>query len=249
MTTLDRVALCWFLLAWLGYAAAIHAAPWAGSITTRMDDVRRAWIGTMLDRDNRITDASLIGHTVHSATFFASTTMVALAAVLGTMGAFDHGYSVLQSLAFTAKTSRALVEAKLLLLGLVFAHTFMQLSWALRQLNYMLALIGAAPLKPSSAERETISEPIADVLCLAIRSFNAGIRGYLFALAALSWLLGPQILLLVTTGIIGMLLWRQFCSATSAAVRQSHRVLMGDSPATRGRPAGLGMATLRHMAQ
>ena len=135
LTVLDRIALSWFLLAWLGYGLAIHAIPWGSSITARMNDVRRAWIHTMLGRDNRITDASLLGHTVHSATFFASTTMVALAAVLGMLGAFDHSFSVLEALAFTAKTSRMLAEAKLLLLVLVFAHTFLKLSWALRQLN------------------------------------------------------------------------------------------------------------------
>lgn len=83
LTTLDRVALWWFLLAWLGYGHAIHAMPpWMGSITARLHDVRRAWMGAMLGRDNRIVDASLLGHTVHSATFFASTTMVALTSIV-----------------------------------------------------------------------------------------------------------------------------------------------------------------------
>ena len=95
LTVLDRVALSWFLLAWLGYGLVIHAIPWGSSITMRMNDVRRAWMRTMLGHDNRITDASLIGHTVHSATFFASTTMVALAALLGMLGAFDRSHAAL----------------------------------------------------------------------------------------------------------------------------------------------------------
>jgi uncharacterized membrane protein len=225
LTVLDRVALSWFLLAWLGYGLAIHAIPWGSSITAHMNDVRRTWMRTMLGRDNRITDASLIGHTVHSATFFASTTMVALAALLGMLGAFDRSFAALDALAFTAKTSRMLAEAKLLLLVLVFAHTFLKLSWALRQLNYCLALLGAAPLKPDASARDRIAEPIAAVLSLAIRSFNAGIRGYLFALAVLAWLLGPEAFLLATTGMVSMLLWRQFGSATAVAIRHSHAAL------------------------
>ena len=230
LTVLDRVALSWFLLAWLGYGLAIHAILWGGSITARMNDVRRAWMRTMLARDNRITDASLIGHTVHSATFFASTTMVALAALLGMLGAFDRSVAALDALAFTAKTSRMLAEAKLLLLVLVFAHTFLKLSWALRQLNYCLALLGAAPVKVGPQERDGVSEPIATVLSLAVRSFNAGIRGYLFALAVLAWLLGPGAFLLATTGMVLMLLWRQFGSAPAAAIRRSHVALAGTLP-------------------
>ena len=236
LTVLDRVALSWFLVAWLGYSLAIHASPWGGSITARMNDVRRAWMRTMLARDNRITDASLIGHTVHSATFFASTTMVALAAVLGMLGALDRSVAARDALAFTAKsqgdlrgakTSRMLAEAKLLVL--VFAHTFLKLSWALRQLNYCLALLGAVPVKLGPHERDGIAGPIATVLSLAIRSFNAGIRGYLFALAVLAWLLGPGAFLLATTGMV-MMLWRQFGSATAAAIRRSHAVLAGALP-------------------
>ena len=230
LTVLDRVGLSWFLLAWLGYGLAIHALPWDGSITARMNEVRRAWMRTMLGRDNRITDASLIGHTVHSATFFASTTMVALAALLGMLGAFDRSFAALNALAFTAKTSRMLAEAKLLLLVLVFAHTFLKLSWALRQLNYCLALLGAAPPKPVATAVDSIAEPIAAVLSHAIRSFNAGIRGYLFALAVLAWLLGPCAFLLTTTGMVLMLLWRQFGSATAVAIRRSHAALLGVSP-------------------
>ncbi len=241
LTTLDRVALFWFLLAWLGYGQAIHAMPWTGSITARMNDVRRVWMSTMLGRDNRITDAALIGHTVHSATFFASTTMVALAALLGMLAAFDRSFAALDALAFTAKTSRTLAEAKLLLLVLVFAHTFLKLSWALRQLNYCLALIGAAPQKPGTAERDTMAEPIAAVLSLAIRSFNAGIRGYYFALAALAWLLGPFAFALATSGIIAMLLWRQFGSETAGAIRLSHAALIGATSARQTTASGPGL--------
>ena len=233
-TLLDSGALAWFCLVWLGYGKGIHAASSLGSITARMNDVRRTWMWTMLGRDNRITDASLIGHTVHSATFFASTTMVAIAALLGTLGAFDHSFAAIDALDFTVKGSRTLAEVKLLLLLLVFAHTFLKLSWALRQLNYCLALIGAAPLKPGFAERDRIAGHLAAVLSLAVASFNAGIRGYMFAIAAASWLAGPVPFLGITTAMAAMLLWRQLGSATADAVRQSHGALIDPTVARPG---------------
>lgn len=228
MGRLDLVALAWFLAAWLGYGQAIHAMPWPGSITARMGQVRRAWMATMLGRDNRITDASLIGHTVHSATFFASTTMVAMAALLGLLGGFDRTYATVQELAFTAKTGRVFMEGKLLLLLLVFAHTFLKLSWALRQLNYTLAMIGAAPTKPGVAQRDRIAREVGALLSLAVRSFNAGIRGYYFALAALTWLVGPEAFMAATCGIVAMLAWRQFASSTAEAIRRSHAAVLGE---------------------
>lgn len=66
----------------------------------------------------------------------------------------------------------------------MFAHTCPKLSWALRQLNYTLALIGAAQLKSPVAQRDRIAQELSTLLSLAVHSFNAGIRGYHFALAA-----------------------------------------------------------------
>ena len=230
LTVLDRIAVAVFLLAWLGYGPFIHAFRTRPSITRRMFDVRRAWMFSMLGRDNRIVDASLMAATMSSSTFFASTSMLALAALMGMLGKFETTFGVLNELHFTAKTSAALVEGKILLLMLVFGYTFLKLTWALRQLNYCLALIGGAPLKPAGAERETLARRNGKVLSLAIASFNAGIRGYYFALAALAWFAGPLALLAVTLGMVVMLLWRQFGSATAAAIAESHSHYAGGVP-------------------
>lgn len=240
LSALDRLAASVFVLAWLGYGALIHSAALSPNITTRMNEVRVGWMRAMLDRDNRISDASLLGNVIRSATFFASTTVIALAALLGLLGRLDLAYATTRELIFAAKTSQDLVELKILLLVLVFGHTFVKLTWALRQLNYCVALIGGAPVKPPAAERDRIAGRIAAVLSLAIRSFNTGIRGYYFALAALAWFVGPAWFLAVTIGIVTMLLWRQFASATAEAIR------LAQSPAD-GEPAGLaGKAAPAH---
>jgi uncharacterized membrane protein len=228
----DRAALGWFLLAWLGYGPLIQHLRSPASITARLRGIRRAWMRAMLDRDNRITDASLIGHPMHSATFFASTTMIALVALLGMLGNMDRTHGAVEALAFTAKASRPMAEAKVLLLFLVFAHAFLKLTWAIRQLNYAVALIGAAPSKPGPARRHAAADRTAAVLSLALGSFNAGVRGYYFALAALAWLIGPGAFALATAGMVAMLLWRQFGSDTAEAIRLSHRVLAVEAPHT-----------------
>jgi uncharacterized membrane protein len=225
LSALDRAALAWFLLAWLGYEGLARALRSPRSIASRMLGMRRAWMLSMLGRDNRITDASLIGHAVHSATFFASTAVVALAALLGTLGNLDGAHAAVQDLAFTAKCSRPLLEAKVMLLALVFAHGFLKLSWAVRQLNHCVALIGAAPLRPDAARRDAFADRAAAVLSLAVGSFDAGLRAYYFAMAALAWLLGPGAFALATAGIVAMLLWRQFRSAASEAIRRSEAAL------------------------
>jgi len=225
LTGFDRAALCFFLLAWLGYGPAAQAMRPRRSMAIRMFEMRRAWMSSMLARENRITDASLIGNVVNSATFFASTTVVALAALLGMLGNLDSTHAAVQSLDFTAKSSRVLVEAKVLLLALVFAYGFLKLSWAVRQLNHCVALIGAAPLRPDAARGDAFADHAADALSLAVGSFDAGLRAYYFALAALAWLFGPGAFALATAGIVAMLLWRQFGSAASEAIRGSEAAL------------------------
>src|SRR3712207_793199 len=93
-------------------------------------------------------------------------------------------------------------------------------------------LIGAAPSKPGPALRDAAADRTAAVLSLALGSFNAGVRGYYFALAALAWLVGPGAFALATTGMVAMLLWRQFGSDTAEAIRLSHAVLAVEASPT-----------------
>lgn len=237
----DGVALGWFLLAWLGYGPLIQVWRHPSSVNVRLHEVRRVWMRVMLARDNRIVDTSLIGHTVHSATFFASTTMVALAALLGVLGNFEHSFAALGELTFAAKTSPTLAEMKVVLLVFVFAHSLLKMTWSVRKLNYTIALIGAAPLKPDPARSGAIADRIATVFSLAISGFNAGIRGYYFALAALAWLLGPGAFALATSGVVAMMLWHQFGSTTAKGIRLGHAAYADADLDAEGRAAEAGL--------
>ena len=225
LTGLDRAALCLFLLAWLGYGPAAQALRPRRSMAMRMLEMRRAWMSSMLARENRITDASLIGNVVHSATFFASTTVVALAALLGMLGNLDSTHAAVQGLDFTAKSSRAAARSQGAAAGPGLRARLPQ------------AVLGGAAVEPlrrpdrrgaapaGRGARRCLRRPRRGVLSLAVGSFDAGIRAYYFALAALAWLFGPGAFALATAGIVAMLLWRQFGSAASEAIRGSEAAL------------------------
>jgi uncharacterized membrane protein len=56
------------------------------------------------------------------------------------------------------------------------------------------------------------------VLSEAIRSFNNGIRGYYYAVAALFLLAGPVACICATCLVMAMLFWRQTMTRTSKAI-------------------------------
>ncbi len=72
---------------------------------------------------------------------------------------------------------------------------------------------------------EEYAEAAGAILNPALSAFNAGVRGYYFALAAAAWLLGPIAFAVATGGAMALLLWRQRRSPASAAVRKVRRIL------------------------
>jgi uncharacterized membrane protein len=66
---LDAVALAWFFLLWVGYNLTVD---WLLKrplgLNQHMGLVRGAWMAAMLKRNDRVIDAILIGHLIHSVT-------------------------------------------------------------------------------------------------------------------------------------------------------------------------------------
>jgi uncharacterized membrane protein len=114
--------------------------------------------------------------------------MLLLAALIGILAGVGQTYEAVMGLSFIAQTEKWLFEFKIFLLTGVFIYAFFKFTWALRQYNYACALIGAAPPPDApSARTEALAEHTAEVLSLAVTSFNGGLRAYYFALAALAW--------------------------------------------------------------
>ncbi len=215
MPPLDLAALVLFVLLWLGYGPAQR---WfgTGTINARLHAIRVLWMRAMLLRDNRIADSSLIGHVIHSASFFASTSLIAIGALLGVLTGLDRLQTAIEGLAFGAPISRVLLEWKVLLPLAVLVHGLFKLTWALRQLNYTVALMGAVPpAAPPEPLRAQLAERLGGVLSSALATFNDGIRSYYFALVGMLWLAGPGLLAVGSVGLLLLLAQRQMGSGVS----------------------------------
>ena len=118
-----------------------------------------------------------------------------------------------------------LLEAKLALVLVCLARGLLDFIWSIRQLNYALALIGAAPEVHTEADRVALGDAAADLLNPALSAFSQGVRGYYFALAAAAWLFGPLWLALGVTAAFCLLVWRQAGSPAARAIRNARRLL------------------------
>lgn len=216
----DLAAFIVFVLVWLGYQ---HALGRFGrrTINGQMKIVRRQWMRVMLGRDIRIPDTALLGHVMNSTAFFASTTVLVSAAMVGALSNLSSMQPAIESLDFTVKTDRTFFEIKMALPLVVFVGGFFRFTWALRQFNYAVALIGAAPpAEQVGDDRDALAEDIAVVLSSGAESFNAGIRCYYFALAALAWFGGGYAFLAVTIGVTAIMVRRQLWTPAARAIRR-----------------------------
>ena len=150
---LDAVALAWFFLLWAGYNLTVDW--WLKHplwLNQHMGLVRGAWMAAMLKRNE-------IGHLIHSVTFFASTTMLLVAALVGILAAVNQTFDAVMSLSFAIQTTKPMFELKLLLLTGIFVYAFFKFTWSLRQYNYACALVGATPAGVGPARLSGLSEP------------------------------------------------------------------------------------------
>lgn len=228
MPILDQAALAVFLLAWALYQPGLKWLTWRSrrTINTDMTVIRAAWMGNMAERDNRFLDGQLIGHVLNSASFFASTSLIVMAAVAGAMFGGEAAFRGLKAAPIVAAAPRILLEIKLGLVLLTLGRGLLDFIWSIRQLNYCLALIGAAP--PLDSRRELLKvygEAAAAILNPALSAFNSGVRGYYFALAAAAWLLGPAAMVAAVVGATALLAFRQIASPSAKAVAKIRNLL------------------------
>ncbi len=225
MTWFDWAALALFFVCWLGYAPLLGLITRkGGSLNDDMIHIRQVWMKAMSHRELKLVDSQLLGHSINSASFFASTNLLLIAAVAGIL---FGGEAALKGFAAVGAENvpTRLLEAKLALVLVCLARGFLDFIWALRQLNYTLALIGAAPELHHKTDRKAFSDAAAQLLNPALTAFSQGVRGYYFALAAAAWLFGPLWLALGVASAFGLLLYRQEASPAARALRKARRLL------------------------
>jgi uncharacterized membrane protein len=225
MTAIDWLGLGLFFLCWLGYGPLLRLlAHRSGTLNTDMLTVRHAWMTAMTHREIRLLDSQLLGHSINSGSFFASSNLLLIAGVGGILFGGDQalqGFSAVGA----EDVPVELLEAKLGLVLLCLARGLLDFIWSIRQMNYALALIGAAPEVHSEADKIAFGEATAQVLNPALSAFSQGVRGYYFALAAAAWLFGPIWLCAGVISAFALLVWRQSASPAARAIRTARRLI------------------------
>ncbi len=223
----NLTALVVFFVCWLGYEPLLKslARRHGGVINTDMTVIRSAWMRNMAQRDNRFIDSQLLGHALSSASFFASSNLILIAAAAGALFGGEQTFRSASSLVVIQTSSRLLFEGQLALVLMTLARGLLDFIWSIRQMNYCLATFGAAPLAAPPETLARYGETAARLLNPALSAFNHGVRSYYFALAAAAWLFGAWPCITLTLGAMVLLLWRQRRSRAALAVAELRKLL------------------------
>jgi uncharacterized membrane protein len=227
LSQLNIAALAFFVVCWLGYQPLLRmlAHHRGGVINTDMTVIRTAWMRNMAGRENRFMDGQLLGHALSSASFFASSNLLLIAAVASGLFAGERTFRSASSLLVIQTSSRLLFEGQLALVLITLVRGLLDFMWSIRQMNYCLAAFGAAPLVSTPEQQRLYGDTAARLLNPALSSFNQGVRAYYFALAAAAWLFGPIACISVTAGAMALLLWRQRRSRAALAIADLRKLL------------------------
>src|SRR5882724_4395644 len=146
LSTLDIVALCWFLGAWIIYSITLALTERRRrGLNSEMNRYRDIWMLQMLGREMRMVDAQIVAALQNGTAFFASTSLIAIGGALTLLRSTDDMISIAAYFPFGIPTSRALWEAKTIGLCFVFVYAFFKFAWAYRLYNYVAILLGATP--------------------------------------------------------------------------------------------------------
>ncbi len=227
LSPLNVAALGFFLICWLFYQPLLTLLSRRGGalINTDLMVVRTAWMHNMAKRDGRFMDGQLLAQTLSSSSFFASSNLILIAATAGVLFGGQASFRNVSSLVVIKTSSRLLFDAQLGLVLLTLARGLLDFIWGIRQLNYVLAAIGATPDHADDTDHHAFGDAAGRLLNPALHSVNAGVRGYYFALAAAAWLFGPMTFIAATAGAVGLLVWRQRRSPAAKAIADLRRLL------------------------
>jgi uncharacterized membrane protein len=217
---LDWLALAAFFIAIVAYSRyADHVGD--RLLNARMREIRARWMRRSLEREDRVIDAILTGHSINSITLFCSATLLIVVALLGLLANADAAYGISTASTFVTHTTFELFQVKLIGLICVFVYGFYRFTWALLQYNYFLALVGSSPPRPQLAPTavDQLGNQMSVVLNSAVTSFHSGFRTYYYALAWVGWFFHPLVFIAATAFVTFVLVYRQLASPSAGAIK------------------------------
>jgi uncharacterized membrane protein len=232
MDLLNVFAILLFLTVWIALEP-LMALGWPrknDSLSMDMVRIRAAWMREVLTRDNNfIGDAAILGHTINSASFFGSANLIVIVGLSGALFVepnYGSGHGLIAL--FAAQDPPWFFQCKVLLVVATLLRGLSDFIWAVRQINYCLAAIGASPSRQEERDIAAWAHALTLVLNPALRSFSVGVRTYYFTVAAAFWFLGPLPLLVATASCVALLVWRQSWSDTAKGVMAIRKLLDDD---------------------
>jgi len=220
-STLDLIALAWFLAAWAGYSATLTLTERRRrGLNSEMNRYRDVWMLQMLAREMRMVDAQIVAALQNGTAFFASTSLIAVGGALTLLRSTDSVLEVIAALPFGIRMTPVQWEAKTIGLAVIFVYAFFKFGWSYRLYNYVAILVGATP--PTQDKHAPAAKAHAarvGRLCeVAGLHFNRGQRAFFFALGYLGWFISPWVLMVTSVTVAAVMWRRQFASDSRSAV-------------------------------
>ena len=223
LQSLDYLALSVFVACWIGTDRLVaHHGARHPSVHDLIRPVRVAWMRQVQQREIRIADAGLIGHLIHSATFFSSTTALIIGGLLALLGSTWKNAEAVRNLPSAIADAPEVLEIKMLVALGVFVIAFFRFTWSLRQFNLVTIYIGAMPGAAGGGSEARSGVAIAGRLMgLAGDNFIKGLRTYYFAVPVISWFMNGWLFMAASVAVAGVIYWMDFHSKTLEAMRES----------------------------
>jgi uncharacterized membrane protein len=220
-STLDLIALAWFIVAWAGYAFNIEYGPRERlSLNATMNTYREVWMRRMLDREARMVDMQVMAALQNGTAFFASTSLLAIGGALTILRSTEEVQNVIATLPMGISHTRTLWELKGTGLAVIFVYAFFKFAWSYRLFNYVSILLGAMPpeREKDTAAAEAHVQRTTHLFAAAGRHFNHGQRAFFFALGYLGWFVSPYLFMATTAAVVFVMWFRQFKSDARRAM-------------------------------
>jgi len=217
-TAVHALAVAVLFISWFAYSRILRVIA-RGSLNAQLAVVRTHWLQAATHRQAKPFDAVLLGHIIHSIAFFGSATLIVLAGIITAFARVKDVYATVAELNFLAPASLELFALQVGLVATILALCFFSYTYALRKLIYVIALVGALPEMPErTADHDAMVRGASTVLSEAVKTFNFGIRGYYYSVAALFMFISPWACIAMSLMMTAVLYYRQLGTPTARAI-------------------------------